>query len=69
MMSTLRAPRRMLSSDIKPLKAGLQENTQSSLILRVTWHLFGAAFPVAWRVERNTDGELLAVVVSVKMAT
>lgn len=34
----------MLSSDIKPLKAGLQEKTQSSLILCVTWHLFGAAF-------------------------
>lgn len=44
MMPTLRALRRMLSSDIKPLKAGLQEKTQSSLILCVTWHLFGAAF-------------------------
>lgn len=44
MMPTLRAPHRMLSSDIKPLKAGLQEKTQSSLILCVTWHLFGAAF-------------------------
>lgn len=43
-MPTLRALRRMLSSDIKPLKAGLQEKTQSSLILCVTWHLFGAAF-------------------------
>lgn len=43
-MPTLHAPHRMLSSDIKPLKAGLQEKTQSSLILCVTWHLFGAAF-------------------------
>lgn len=41
----------MLSSDIKPLKAGLQEKTQSSLILCVTWHLFGAAFLLhrVWR--------------------
>lgn len=51
MMPTLCALRRMLSSDIKPLKAGLQEKTQSSLILCVTWHLFGAAFLLhrVWR--------------------
>lgn len=50
----------MLSSDIKPLKAGLQEKTQSSLILCVTWHLFGAAF-LLHRVWRGIQiGELLA---------
>ena len=58
-MPTLCALCRMLSSDIKPLKAGLQEKTQSSLILCVTWHLFGAAFSVAQCVERNTDRESL----------
>ena len=51
MMPTLCDLCRMLSSDIKPLKAGLQEKTQSSLILCVTWHLFGAAFLLqrVWR--------------------
>lgn len=50
----------MLSSDIKPLKAGLQEKNTIQFNPVCDLASLWGCFPVARRVERNTDRESLA---------